>query len=139
MPSARSIGTKFQKWVKDWLEPQGWMVYNKMIGGRYEKKRDIFGCDLIAKHPNFGATVWIQATADSAANIKRKTVEIRTVPWKIPKIDRVFVFIKRESKRVDVLEFKTLATGGAYTTVKIGHIVNGTWYSRGGSKFKWDR
>ena len=93
MPSARAIGTKFQKWVKDWLEPQGWVVYNKMIGGRYEKKRDIFGCDLIAKHPNFTATIWIQATADAKANLKRKTIEIKTIPWSIPIVDRVFILL----------------------------------------------
>jgi len=139
MPSPRAIGTKFQKWVKDWLEPQGWMVYNKMIGGRYEKKRDIFGCDLIAKHPNFGATVWIQVTADSSANLKRKLIEIKTIPWSIPSADRVFVFVKRDKKRVDVFEYKKFQGTDIYHLMRIGQIISKIWYSKTGYGFKWDR
>lgn len=134
MQSPRAIGLQFQRWVKDWLETRGWTIYNKGIGARYEKKRDIFGCDLIAKHPNFIATVWIQATAKASASLTEKTKPLIEIPWSFPVADRVFIFIKRKPRKVDVYEFK-----GKDEVVKIGHIDNRIWYSIAGTKFKWDR
>jgi hypothetical protein len=97
MSSNRSKGTTFQKVVKEYFEARGWCIYNKAIGSRYEKGRDIFGCDLIAKHHSHDLTLWIQATSDAAASTARKLEPLRSIPWSRDG-DVVLIIIKRTSK-----------------------------------------
>ena len=110
MPSNRVKGNKFQKEVKEYLEARGWFVYNKAVGSRYEKGRDIFGCDLIAKHHKTERTLWIQATSDKAANMKRKLEPIKKVPWSFP--DTIFIIVKRNPKTWSWYEYLPVSNPG---------------------------
>jgi len=90
----RRKGLEYQAAVATWLEGRGWHVVNLPIGGRWQAVRDIFGVDIIAKHPDRSHTLWIQATADRKVSWARKVARMVTVPWNW-KADRVFIFKKR--------------------------------------------
>lgn len=90
----RRKALEYQAAVAEWLAEKGWRVVNLPIGSRFQAVRDIFGCDIIAKHPDRSITLWIQATADSKASWKRKLVPMEVVPWNWS-VDRVFIFKER--------------------------------------------
>lgn len=90
----RRKALEYQAAVAKWLEDRGWRVVNLPIGGRWQAVRDIFGVDIIAKHPDRSATLWIQATADRKVSWRRKTARMITVPWNWH-TDRVFIFKER--------------------------------------------
>ena len=90
----RAKGLKYQAEIAAWLEEKGWHVVNLPIGSRYQAVRDIFGADIIAKHPDRCVTLWIQATADRRVSWKRKLIPLEVVPWYWA-TDRVFIFKQR--------------------------------------------
>ena len=94
--SNRQKGNEFQREIMIYLIKEGWTVHNQTPGGRYNKNRDIFGCDLIAKKMN--KTLWIQATIDSHKT--RKLEEILRFPWSTS--DDVQVWMKRKGGSISI-------------------------------------
>ena len=126
----RRKGLNFQAEVADWLAERGWRVVNLPIGSRYQHVRDVFGCDLIAKHPERGVTLWIQATSDPKASWLRKAVPMQLVPWNW-KADRVLI-IKRRSRHDWVI--RRLTPAGL---VPFGIVVLGTLVQAKGVRFEF--
>lgn len=129
--SARRKGSDFQRWITTWLTEKGWFVFNMPIGGRYQKKRDIFGCDIVAKHQKFNMTLWIQATAASRPGLKRKTEEMKKIPWK-GGCDCVLLMIRRSKYIIDVMK---LTINGNMRS--LGKIIKRAWYSAEGINFEF--
>lgn len=82
MINRRAKGRDFERWVRDWLERQGWSVHlcGRKIARMYSsagksfvitKGDDIFGADLVAVKLGF-PVLFIQATTDYN---KRKRLE----------------------------------------------------------------
>ena len=101
-------GADFQRWVKKWLEDNGWVVHNQITASKQifikgkpiwiSKRQDIFGeVDLIAKKEH-EPTLWIQATCHSGIGEKEKG--LRTIPWGVG--DKPQIWMKRETGVIDI-------------------------------------
>lgn len=121
----RKKGLDYQAKVAAWLEARGWRVINLPIGGRWQKVRDVFGVDIIAKKQGRTVTLWIQATADPKASWKRKAVSMQLVPWAW-RTDRVYIFLRRHSNDWEV---RQLTPSG--NLIAAGRVLLGTWLSAG--------
>jgi len=129
----RQKALNFQAELTAWLQHRGWRVANLPIGGRWARIRDVFGADIIAKHPARTITLWIQATADPKASWKRKAVPLELVPWNW-NADRVFVFVRKGPQDWEARQLIRV-TGLQKALVPAGRVLLGTWIPAKGRRF----
>lgn len=128
----REKALEFQGWCARWLRQQDWIVHNLCIGGRWQRNRDVFGADIIAKKKGRGLTLWVQATADPSASIARKLRPIAAVPWNWLH-DRPMLWIRRSS-RPSIIEVRVFAAKGL---MRLGQIYNLRWEPDEGVSFEF--
>lgn len=122
----------YQAAIAGWLEERGWRVVNLPIGGRWSRVRDVFGTDIIAKHPKRSITLWIQATADPKASWKRKAIPMELVPWNWD-TDRIFIFVRKHPGDWEVR--RLVRIGLQKALVPAGRVLLSTWIPAKGRRF----
>lgn len=128
MVNRRTKGREFERWVRDWLEAQGWSVHlcGRKIARMFNqagksfvitKGDDIFGADLVAVKLGF-PVLFVQATTDY--NKRKRLEEFKKYNYDLEHA-WVQVWQKSKTKSAQVLIWSF--TGSAL--VHTASIVNG--------------
>lgn len=131
MPSNREKGLAFQREIKKFLEGRDWIVHNCTIGSRWQKNRDIFGADLIARQWDtvFGVTrlLWIQATLDS--HLQRKVDGFKKYFKDTMRGEELHIWMKTKGNEIKIK--RVIILFREISIQDYGKIIKGKFYPSG--------